>query len=156
MVCIIYLEKISLILFLKIVSVVNVMCNYLLILHFSNDKGYLFSYTFYYCNWFILFLNILCAVYFQGRFEILSLSGSYTLSDNSGMRTREGGLSVSLAGPDGRVIGGAVAGLLTAAGPIQVWYFLHFFLNDLRLSILWYDLKILILGNKIDNLLTIA
>ncbi|WJX11583.1 hypothetical protein P8452_02179 [Trifolium repens] len=57
---------------------------------------------------------------YEGRFEILSLSGSYTVSDNSGMRTREGGLSVSLAGPDGRVIGGAVAGLLTAAGPIQI------------------------------------
>ncbi|PNX94209.1 DNA binding protein [Trifolium pratense] len=57
---------------------------------------------------------------YEGRFEILSLSGSYTVSDNSGMKTREGGLSVSLAGPDGRVIGGAVAGLLTAAGPIQI------------------------------------
>jgi len=29
-------------------------------------------------------------------------------------------LSVSLAGPDGRVVGGAVAGVLIAAGPIQV------------------------------------
>ncbi|GAU37871.1 hypothetical protein TSUD_22870 [Trifolium subterraneum] len=57
---------------------------------------------------------------YEGRFEILSLSGSYTVSDNGGMKTREGGLSVSLAGPDGRVIGGAVAGLLTAAGPIQI------------------------------------
>ncbi|RDX57776.1 AT-hook motif nuclear-localized protein 1, partial [Mucuna pruriens] len=59
----------------------------------------------------------------QGRFEILSLSGSFTtISDNSGsgMRSRTGGLSVSLAGPDGRVIGGGVAGLLTAAGPIQI------------------------------------
>ncbi|OIW06291.1 hypothetical protein TanjilG_19729 [Lupinus angustifolius] len=35
------------------------------------------------------------------------------------MKVRSGGLSVSLAGPDGRVIGGVVAGLLTAAGPIQ-------------------------------------
>ncbi|AES60637.1 AT hook motif DNA-binding family protein [Medicago truncatula] len=57
---------------------------------------------------------------YEGRFEILSLSGSYTASDNSGIRTREGGLSVSLAGPDGRVIGGAVAGVLIAAGPIQI------------------------------------
>ena len=48
------------------------------------------------------------------------MSGSYTVSDNGGMRSRAGGLSVSLAGPDGRVIGGGVAGLLTAAGPIQV------------------------------------
>ncbi|KAG5126276.1 hypothetical protein JHK82_027111 [Glycine max] len=58
--------------------------------------------------------------YFQGRFEILSLSGSFTVVDNSGMKSRTGGLSVSLAGPDGRVIGGGVAGLLTAAGPIQI------------------------------------
>ncbi|KAJ1419506.1 PPC domain [Sesbania bispinosa] len=36
------------------------------------------------------------------------------------MKNRTGGLSVSLAGPDGRVIGGGVAGLLTAAGPIQI------------------------------------
>ncbi|CAJ1968751.1 unnamed protein product [Sphenostylis stenocarpa] len=56
----------------------------------------------------------------QGRFEILSLSGSFTVADNSGMKSRTGGLSVSLAGPDGRVIGGGVAGLLTAAGPIQI------------------------------------
>ncbi|RZB72638.1 AT-hook motif nuclear-localized protein 7-like [Glycine soja] len=57
---------------------------------------------------------------YEGRFEILSLSGSFTVADNSGMKSRTGGLSVSLAGPDGRVIGGGVAGLLTAAGPIQI------------------------------------
>lgn len=39
------------------------------------------------------------------------------------MRSRTGGLSVSLAGPDGRVIGGGIAGLLTAAGPLQVRIF---------------------------------
>jgi len=48
------------------------------------------------------------------------LTGSFTVADNNGIRSRSGGLSVSLAGPDGRVIGGGVAGLLTAAGPIQV------------------------------------
>lgn len=56
----------------------------------------------------------------QGRFEILSLTGSFTVSDNGGVRSRTGGLSVSLAGPDGRVVGGGIAGLLTAASPIQV------------------------------------
>ncbi|KAF7804342.1 AT-hook motif nuclear-localized protein 7-like [Senna tora] len=55
-----------------------------------------------------------------GRFEILSLSGSFTVSDSGGIKSRSGGLSVSLAGPDGRVIGGGVAGLLTAASPIQI------------------------------------
>ncbi|KAJ0987117.1 hypothetical protein J5N97_005473 [Dioscorea zingiberensis] len=59
-------------------------------------------------------------VTYEGRFEILSLSGSYLLSDSGGQRSRTGGLSVSLAGPDGRVLGGGVAGLLTAATPVQV------------------------------------
>lgn len=37
-------------------------------------------------------------------------------------RSRSGGMSVSLAGPDGRVVGGGLAGLLVAAGPVQVHY----------------------------------
>ncbi|GKV53506.1 hypothetical protein SLEP1_g60027, partial [Rubroshorea leprosula] len=56
----------------------------------------------------------------QGRFEILSLSGSFMLTEVGGQRSRTGGLSVSLSGPDGRVLGGGVAGLLTAASPVQV------------------------------------
>ncbi|KAI5055776.1 hypothetical protein GOP47_0029297 [Adiantum capillus-veneris] len=60
------------------------------------------------------------AVTYEGRFEILSLSGSFLLIENAGTRSRTGGLSVSLAGPDGRVIGGGVAGLLMAASPVQV------------------------------------
>ncbi|XP_042513361.1 AT-hook motif nuclear-localized protein 7-like [Macadamia integrifolia] len=57
---------------------------------------------------------------YEGRFEILSLSGSFAITETAGVRDRTGGLSVSLAGPDGRVIGGGVAGLLMAASPIQV------------------------------------
>ncbi|KAJ8899554.1 hypothetical protein K2173_018528 [Erythroxylum novogranatense] len=57
---------------------------------------------------------------YEGRFEILSLSGSFTVTETGGVRSRTGGLSVSLAGPDGRVIGGGVAGLLLAASPIQI------------------------------------
>lgn len=57
---------------------------------------------------------------YEGRFELLSLSGSFTTTDSDGGRSRTGGLSVSLAGPDGRVVGGGVAGLLLAASPIQV------------------------------------
>ncbi|THG02831.1 hypothetical protein TEA_014152 [Camellia sinensis var. sinensis] len=57
---------------------------------------------------------------YEGRFEILSLTGSFTVSENGGVRSRTGGLSVSLAGPDGRVIGGGIAGLLMAASPIQI------------------------------------
>ncbi|KAL3738042.1 hypothetical protein ACJRO7_019553 [Eucalyptus globulus] len=57
---------------------------------------------------------------YEGRFEILSLTGSFMPSDSGGTRSRSGGMSVSLASPDGRVVGGGVAGLLVAAGPVQV------------------------------------
>ncbi|KAK9074830.1 hypothetical protein SSX86_003149 [Deinandra increscens subsp. villosa] len=59
-------------------------------------------------------------VTYEGRFEILSLSGSFMVSEIGGQRSRTGGLSVALSGPDGRVLGGNVAGLLTAASPVQV------------------------------------
>ncbi|XP_059312693.1 AT-hook motif nuclear-localized protein 9 [Lycium ferocissimum] len=59
-------------------------------------------------------------VTYEGRFEILCLSGSFLVSDSGGSRGRIGGLSVSLASPDGRVIGGGVGGVLIAASPIQV------------------------------------
>ncbi|XP_021725306.1 AT-hook motif nuclear-localized protein 6-like [Chenopodium quinoa] len=57
---------------------------------------------------------------YEGRFEILSLSGSFMPTDNGIMKSRSGGMSVSLAGPDGRVLGGGLAGLLVAASPVQV------------------------------------
>ncbi|KAE8727526.1 AT-hook motif nuclear-localized protein 9 [Hibiscus syriacus] len=60
------------------------------------------------------------SVTYEGRFEILCLSGSYLLTGNSGSCNRTGCLSVSLATPDGRVIGGAVGGTLIAASPVQV------------------------------------
>ncbi|KAI3813686.1 hypothetical protein L1987_18415 [Smallanthus sonchifolius] len=59
-------------------------------------------------------------VTYEGRFEILSLSGSFMVAEVDGQRSRTGGLSVALSGPDGRVLGGNVAGLLTAASPIQL------------------------------------
>jgi len=60
-------------------------------------------------------------VTYQGRYEILSLMGSFFPADARGASLqRTGGLSVSLACADGRVIGGSVAGLLLAASPIQV------------------------------------
>ncbi|XP_073032032.1 AT-hook motif nuclear-localized protein 8-like [Primulina eburnea] len=59
-------------------------------------------------------------VTYEGRFEIISLSGSFLLSDTSGNCNRTGGLSVSLAGSDGRVLGGGVAGMLKAASSVQV------------------------------------
>ncbi|CAN1174517.1 AT-hook motif nuclear-localized protein 1 [Linum perenne] len=57
---------------------------------------------------------------YEGRFEILSLSGSFMPSESGGTRSRSGGMSVSLASPDGRVVGGGIAGLLIAASPVQV------------------------------------
>ncbi|KAM7494589.1 hypothetical protein LguiB_029198 [Lonicera macranthoides] len=57
---------------------------------------------------------------YEGRFEILALTGSFMLTDNGVAKTRSGGMSVTLAGPDGRVLGGGLAGLLIAAGPVQV------------------------------------
>ncbi|KAH9319872.1 hypothetical protein KI387_021641 [Taxus chinensis] len=60
------------------------------------------------------------AVTYEGRFDIVSLSGSFLLIDDNGTRSRTGGLSVSLAGPDGRVFGGGVSGMLMAATPVQV------------------------------------
>ncbi|KAG6749497.1 hypothetical protein POTOM_046548 [Populus tomentosa] len=59
-------------------------------------------------------------VTYEGRFEILCLSGSYLLTNDGGSHNRSGGLSVSLASPDGRVIGGGVGGVLIAASPVQV------------------------------------
>ncbi|KAG6605667.1 AT-hook motif nuclear-localized protein 3 [Cucurbita argyrosperma subsp. argyrosperma] len=57
---------------------------------------------------------------YEGRFEILSLSGSYMPSKIGGTKSRSGGMSVSLACPDGRVMGGGLSGMLIAAGPVQV------------------------------------
>ncbi|TYI15012.1 hypothetical protein ES332_A08G159200v1 [Gossypium tomentosum] len=57
---------------------------------------------------------------YEGRFEILSLSGSFMPTETQGARSRSGGMSVSLASPDGRVVGGGVAGLLIAASSVQV------------------------------------
>ncbi|XP_022890285.1 AT-hook motif nuclear-localized protein 1-like [Olea europaea var. sylvestris] len=61
-----------------------------------------------------------CTLTYEGRFEILSLMGSFMPSDNRLTKSRSGGMSVSLAGPDGRVLGGGLGGMLLAAGPVQV------------------------------------
>ncbi|KAL9246722.1 hypothetical protein vseg_020220 [Gypsophila vaccaria] len=59
-------------------------------------------------------------VTFEGRFEILCLSGSYLVCETGGPRNRTGGVNVSLSSPDGHVIGGAVGGRLVASKPVQV------------------------------------
>nr|GMD61997.1 disease resistance protein RPP13-like isoform X6 [Ipomoea batatas] len=48
-------------------------------------------------------------------------SNSYLLSNSSGPQgLRTGSLSICLASPDGRVIGGGVGGVVIAASPVQV------------------------------------
>ncbi|KAA8534631.1 hypothetical protein F0562_032110 [Nyssa sinensis] len=54
---------------------------------------------------------------YEGRFDILSLTGSYVRTELGG---RTGGLSVSLSSTDGQIIGGGVGGPMRAAGPVQV------------------------------------
>lgn len=54
---------------------------------------------------------------YEGRFDILSLCGSYVRTDFGGST---GGLSVCLSSNDGQIIGGGIDGPLIAAGPVQV------------------------------------
>jgi hypothetical protein len=42
------------------------------------------------------------------------------VADEGGANGRSGGLSISLATPDGSVIGGGVGGMLIASSPVQV------------------------------------
>ncbi|KAI9089183.1 hypothetical protein K1719_029462 [Acacia pycnantha] len=56
--------------------------------------------------------------YYEGRYQILCLSGSFNPSEEGGCRT--GGMSVALSGTDGRTVGGSVSGMLVAASEIQV------------------------------------
>lgn len=93
------------------------------LLKFITEFGFV---VFFNADVFIMVLQYLSVSFFsskyilQGRFEILSLSGSFMPTENQGTRSRSGGMSVSLASPDGRVVGGGVAGLLIAASPVQV------------------------------------
>lgn len=56
-------------------------------------------------------------VTYEGQYEILTLDGSFRPLENG---SRAGALKVSLAGSDGKVVGGNVAGMLVAASPIQM------------------------------------
>lgn len=57
------------------------------------------------------------AISLQGRFEILSLSGTFLPEPSPPGTTR---LTVYLAGGQGQVVGGMVVGALTASGPVMV------------------------------------
>ncbi|ONI01035.1 hypothetical protein PRUPE_6G117900 [Prunus persica] len=57
---------------------------------------------------------------FKGRFQILTLSGSFVYDATQNRRGKNGMLSVALCHPDGNIFGGAVAGALIAAEPVQI------------------------------------
>ncbi|KZV18017.1 hypothetical protein F511_40131 [Dorcoceras hygrometricum] len=59
-------------------------------------------------------------VTYEGRFEILCLSGSYLVAESGSPQNRTGGISISVCSPDGSVIGGAIGGRLIAASLVQV------------------------------------
>lgn len=54
---------------------------------------------------------------YEGRFDIISLTGSYVRSELGG---KAGGLSACLSSTDGQIVGGGVGGPLIAAGPVEV------------------------------------
>ncbi|KAH0996951.1 hypothetical protein GBA52_020815 [Prunus armeniaca] len=55
-----------------------------------------------------------------GRFQILTLSGSFVYDATQNRQGKTGMLSVALCHPDGNIFGGAVAGALIAAEPVQI------------------------------------
>ncbi|KAJ0512946.1 putative Type 1 protein exporter [Helianthus annuus] len=78
-----------------------------------------------------VFLEILTPFFvLKGRFEILSLVGSFIPSESGGIRNKSGGMSVSLSSPNGHAVGDSVAGLLVAASPVQ---------NYLYMEVGWFD-----------------
>ncbi|XP_057436811.1 AT-hook motif nuclear-localized protein 10 [Lotus japonicus] len=60
-------------------------------------------------------------VTYEGRFEILSLTGTFSVAEDGREDSRAGALSISFSGSDGQVLGGAVAGLLIAAASVKVF-----------------------------------
>lgn len=63
---------------------------------------------------------------FRGRFNILSISAtflppSFAVSSHSqSLLVSSGGMSVSIAGPQGQIVGGSVSGPLVAAGTVMI------------------------------------
>ncbi|PIN23789.1 hypothetical protein CDL12_03485 [Handroanthus impetiginosus] len=58
---------------------------------------------------------------YEGLFEILSFSGSFTPTETPDSKFRRpGSMTITLSGADGRVVGGLMAGLTVAATPVKV------------------------------------
>lgn len=61
------------------------------------------------------------AVTYEGRFQILSLTGAFSPPESDGSLSGSTTIFVSLAGSDGQVLGGGVMGKLIAATQVQVF-----------------------------------
>ncbi|XP_057807415.1 AT-hook motif nuclear-localized protein 1-like isoform X2 [Salvia miltiorrhiza] len=57
---------------------------------------------------------------YEGLFEILSFSGSFTPTEMPDKYGRSGMMTITLSGADGRVVGGLVSGLTVAATPVKI------------------------------------
>nr|XP_017245648.1 PREDICTED: AT-hook motif nuclear-localized protein 1-like [Daucus carota subsp. sativus] len=57
---------------------------------------------------------------YEGSYGMFFLSGYFTPKDIGGKKAIVGSMTVSLAGPNGSVMGGVLAGSLIAAAPVQV------------------------------------
>ncbi|CAI8589956.1 unnamed protein product [Vicia faba] len=68
---------------------------------------------------FLFVIGVIAFIIVKSRFEILSLAGSFMLTDNEGTRRRAGGMTISLETPGGRVVGGGVVGVLTVVTLMQ-------------------------------------
>lgn len=59
-------------------------------------------------------------VTFHGRFDILSISATFIPQQTGNSPASPNGFTISLAGPQGQIVGGIVAGALMAAGTVFV------------------------------------
>ncbi|XP_021743154.1 AT-hook motif nuclear-localized protein 7-like [Chenopodium quinoa] len=57
---------------------------------------------------------------YEGRYHLVTLNGSYQMKEVNGVSTTTGGITVTLASADGKLVGGLVDRLLIAATPIQL------------------------------------
>lgn len=57
---------------------------------------------------------------YEGLFEILSFSGSFSPTEMPDKYGRSGMMTITLSGADGRVVGGLVSGLTVAASPVKI------------------------------------
>ncbi|CAN7041984.1 unnamed protein product [Brassica oleracea var. botrytis] len=64
--------------------------------------------------------NSLGLVKYEGPYVITNMSGTFSNTESNGTVTRTGNLNVSLAGPDFKIVGGCVGGMLVAGSPVQV------------------------------------